>query len=91
MRGVPEKLMTALEEGAFEGIKALRAFLAYQGSNKDYERRAKAGAALVTGYTRAFASETNRVAVESAVRRMQDVRAVHSLQESNEPATSAPQ
>ncbi len=63
---VPEKLMTALEEGALEGVKALRAFLTYQGDNPQYEKRAKAGAALVTGYTRAFASETNRAAVELA-------------------------
>jgi hypothetical protein len=63
---VPEKLMSALEEGALEGVKALRAFLVYQGDNPLYEKRAKAGAALVTGYTRAFASETNRAAVELA-------------------------
>ena len=70
MRSVPEKLMTALEEGALEGVKALRAFLAYQGDNPSYEKKGKAGAALVTGYTRAFASETNRAAVEIARTRM---------------------
>lgn len=80
MRSVPDNLMTALEEGALEGIKALRAFLAYQGENKDYERKAKAGAALVTGYTRAFASETNRVAVEIAVTRMREARAVKQIE-----------
>ena len=66
MRSVPDNLMTALEEGALEGVKALRAFLAYQGENPAYEKKGKAGAALVTGYTRAFASETNRLAVELA-------------------------
>lgn len=66
MRTVPDELMSALEQGAFEGVKALRAFLKYEGDNPRYEKHAKAGAALVTGYTRAFASETNRAAVELA-------------------------
>jgi hypothetical protein len=60
LRQVPDKLMDALEEGAVDGVKALRAFLTYQGDNPTYEKKAKAGAALVGGYTRAFASQTNR-------------------------------
>jgi hypothetical protein len=66
MRDVSEKLMDALEDGAIEGVKALRAYLTYQGDNPTYERKAKAGAALVTGYTRAFASQTNRAAIRLA-------------------------
>ena len=66
MRDVSDKLMDALEEGAMEGVKALRAYLAYQGDNPMYEKKGKAGAALVTGYTRAFASQTNRAAIRLA-------------------------
>lgn len=66
MRDVPDKLMDELEEGAVAGVKALRAFLTYQGDNAIYEKKAKAGAALVTGYTRAFASQTNRAAIKLA-------------------------
>jgi hypothetical protein len=66
MKDVSDKLMDALEEGALEGVKALRAYLVYQGDNPVYEKKGKAGAALVTGYTRAFASQTNRAAIRLA-------------------------
>jgi len=72
VKDVPEVLMTALEEGAMDGVKALRAFLKYEGNTPIYEKKAKAGAALVTGYTRAFASQTNRAAVEMASKRVVD-------------------
>lgn len=48
------------EEVAIEGLKAIKAYLAYQGENKMYEKHAKAGAAAVQGFTRHYASQTNR-------------------------------
>lgn len=48
------------EDVALIGLKAMRAFLAYTGENKDYLNKAKIGAQAVQGYTRHFASLTNR-------------------------------
>src|SRR3990167_7670321 len=48
------------EAVALEGLKAMRAYLAYQGQNKDYLLKAKVGSVAVASYTRHYASITNR-------------------------------
>ena len=45
---------------ALEGLRAMKAYLAYQGENKDYLQKAKVGGQAVQGYTRHYASLTNR-------------------------------
>ena len=55
---------------ALEGLRAMRAYLAYQGTqNKDYLQKAKVGAGAVQGYTRHFASLTNREMLKLAAQR----------------------
>lgn len=55
------------EEVALEGLKAMKAYLAYQGENKDYLQKAKIGAAAATAFTRHYASITNREMVSLAM------------------------
>lgn len=57
------------EDVALEGLKAMKAFLAYQGSNKDYLQKAKVGGTAVASYTRHFASLTNREMLRLATER----------------------
>jgi hypothetical protein len=46
------------------GAKAIRAYLTYQGENKQYENKARVAAAAISSFARARASESNRMAVE---------------------------
>lgn len=62
--------MDDLEETARCGAKAVRAFFAYMGDNPTYFQKARIGAAAISGFTRARASETNRLAVELAAKRV---------------------
>lgn len=56
---------------ALEGLKAIRAFLAYAGSNPDYLKRAKIGSIPVTSYTRLRATMANERVTELVARRME--------------------
>lgn len=68
-RPVSDKVVEALEDGALEGIKHIRAFLTYQGENASYYQKAKAGGVLVGSYVKAVATQTNRMAIEQAAER----------------------
>lgn len=57
------------EEVALEGLKAMKAYLVYQGSNKEYLQKAKVGGQAVQGYTRHYASLTNREMLRLAAAR----------------------
>lgn len=57
------------EDVALEGLKAMKAYLAYQGSNKEYLQKAKVGASAVQGFTRHYASLTNREMLKLAAER----------------------
>lgn len=52
-------IIEAAEDVAREGLKAMKAFLAYQGNNKDYLARAKVGGVAVGSYTRLRATMAN--------------------------------
>ena len=55
---------------ALEGLKAMKAYLAYQGTqNKEYLQKAKVGGQAVQGYTRHYASLTNREMLKLAAQR----------------------
>lgn len=73
MRPINEKVIGALEDGALDGIKHLRAFLIYEGDNQKYYQKAKTGGVLVASYVKAIATETNRAAVEQAAQRMKEL------------------
>ena len=66
-----EKVVNAHEELALEGIKAMRAYLAYEGQNKQYLSKAKVGAVGVTAYVRLRATESNRMQIELMSERSQ--------------------
>lgn len=64
MRELSDAKLEAFEDGAFDGLKQIKAFFAYQGTDSVYERKAKVGATIISAYARMRASETNRMAVE---------------------------
>jgi hypothetical protein len=64
---VPAALMTAYEEAAMEGLKALREYNAYKGANPEFFRRARMNLAVITSYPKLYSAETNRMAVEMAM------------------------
>lgn len=68
---INDKTIDILEDGAVEGVKHLRAFLAYEGDNPRYYQKAKVGGVLVGSYVKAIATQTNRMAVEQAFSRAQ--------------------
>jgi hypothetical protein len=69
MRQIGEKTMQAFEEAALDGLKHLRAFLAYSGERPDFYQRAKIGAVAVAGFTKLVQTETNRAAITLAIDR----------------------
>jgi hypothetical protein len=66
---ISDKAIDVLEDGALEGVKHLRAFLAYEGDNPRFYQKAKVGGVLVSSYVKAIATQTNRMAVEQAMNR----------------------
>lgn len=48
------------EDVAREGLKAMKAYLVYQGGNVEYKDKAKIGAQAAQSFTRHYASLTNR-------------------------------
>ena len=57
--------MDDLAEAAMgEGLKAVMAFLAYKGNDQHYTQAFKAGAMLISSYSRFYASQTNRMGIE---------------------------
>jgi hypothetical protein len=64
MKAVKDSTVNELEEVALMGCKAIRAYLVYQGDNKQYHDKAKVGSMAVTSYTRLRATEANRMALE---------------------------
>lgn len=54
-----EDILIDLEDTARLGLKAIRAFLSYQGGNPDYYQKARVGAVPVSGYTRLRATMAN--------------------------------
>jgi hypothetical protein len=74
MGPVTDRVLNAHEDLALEGVKAMKAYLAYQGHNKEFLSKAKIGAAGVTAYVRLRSSESNRMQVELIAERMSESR-----------------
>lgn len=68
------------EETALMGCKAVREFLTYQGSNKVYSLKARAGAVAMGSYSRLRATMANEVALELASMKALKGRAVEILE-----------
>lgn len=61
-----DKTLQEFEETALMGAKAVRAFLTYQGSNKDYFAKARVGAVAMSSYGRLRATMANEAALRLA-------------------------
>ncbi len=70
-------VLDEFEEAAVMGAKAVRAFLTYQGNNKDYFNKARVGAVAMGGYARLRATLAN----EQALRLMEKRGAITSQPE----------
>ena len=70
-RLMEEELADAIEDVALQGLKAMRAYLAYQGTNGDYLKKAKIGAAALGAYTRLRATMANERALVLMTERQQ--------------------
>lgn len=62
--------MDEAEAIAMEGMKQIRAFFAYQGSDARYFQKARLGAATIGAYSRLYATQTNRMALQLAAKRV---------------------
>lgn len=65
-----KKYMEEAEAVAMEGMKQIRAFFAYQGTDSRYERKARVGAVMCSAYSRLYATQTNRMALQMAAKRI---------------------
>lgn len=63
---ISQKVIDALEEGALEGVHHMVEYLRGSGGSGDH-KKAKVGGVLVGAYTRAIATQTNRMAIEKAL------------------------
>ncbi len=70
MKAIRDQRIEDFEDAAMEGVKQLRAFFSYQGSDPRYFQKARLATGMISAYARLRASETNRMAVEAAVERM---------------------
>lgn len=64
MKPLSDDTIEQFEEVALEGLKKLREYFKYEGSDPRYLQKAKVAATAVAAYTRVRASESNRMAVE---------------------------
>lgn len=64
MKPVDDDEMQDYAETAREGLKHMRAYMAYQGSDSRYYLKAKVAASAVSAYKGLRATEANRMAVE---------------------------
>jgi hypothetical protein len=64
---VTDGVMKAYEEAALEGLKVLKAYNAYKGTDPDYFKRARMNLAVIAAYPKLYGAETNRIAVDLAI------------------------
>lgn len=69
MKPINDDFIEESESLARESMKAMKAFLAYQGENQTYYHRAKVAAVGLTNYVRLRATENNRAMVELTAQR----------------------
>jgi hypothetical protein len=70
MKAIPSGRMDSLETVSLvEGTKQISEYFRNKRPNRESFERARLGAAVISGYARLRASETNRMAVELSARR----------------------
>lgn len=70
MRAVKEETLNELEDTVGPALKAVRAYLSYQGDNPQYRDKAKIAIGAIGSFAKVRASETNRLQVELVADRM---------------------
>jgi hypothetical protein len=69
VKPINDEFIDESEDLARISMKAMRAFLTYQGDNQQYYHKAKVAAVGLTNYVRLRATENNRMMVELAAKR----------------------
>lgn len=69
MKQISDAFIDESEDLARQSMKAMRAFLTYQGDNQTYYHKAKVAAVGLTNYVRLRATENNRMMVEIAAKK----------------------
>jgi hypothetical protein len=69
VKPINDEFISESEDLARQSMKAMRAFLTYQGDNPTYYHRAKVAAVGLTNYVRLRATENNRTMVELTAKR----------------------
>lgn len=72
-------VLEEFEETALAGCKAVREFLTYRGSNKEYLNRAKAGAVAMGSYSRLRATMANEAQIRLIEKRLESRDSVPAL------------
>lgn len=70
MKPVKDSTLDVLEDAVPDAVKAIRAYLAYQGENPQYAQKAKAAIAIPSALAKLRSSETNRMQVELIAERI---------------------
>lgn len=70
MKPVDERRLEALESTIEPAVKAIKEYLAYEGTNPTFQNKAKASVGVISAYARMRASETNRIQVELIANRV---------------------
>jgi hypothetical protein len=91
MKPIKERNMDVLEDLAMMGADEIRAFFAYQGDNAKYFKKARIGMGVLAAFSRVRASETNRMAVELASRKVLTGQEPRTLTEEAESVRQAEQ
>ena len=70
MKPISDVNLQAFEDVALAGVKKIMEYFKYEGTNPIYFQKAKIGAGAVSSYARFRASETNRMGIEIAAKRL---------------------
>lgn len=68
-----DQAIDLLGDGVPDALKHLRAFLAYEGDNPIYYKKAKVGGVILGSYVKAEATKTNRMAVEFSMEKVKEL------------------
>lgn len=64
MKPVDDKTLDDIESAMAPAVRAIKAYLAYEGDNPQYRDKARVSIGLVGAFARVRASESNRMQVE---------------------------
>ena len=71
MKPISDHAIEVLEEVALDGAAQIKAFFAHDGTDAAFLQKAKLGAVAISGYARVRQSETGRMMVAVAMKRLE--------------------